>query len=116
MEAGPGGRDVRHLALALALVGLAVAIVRPPWLSEAASLVAVGAVSVDRARQAVDDLAPTIGFLAALLLLADGCRRRTLRRAGRDHGVRLPRQPATAVGACLRRGRRRHGGARPGPL
>jgi len=74
------------LALALALVGLAatlaVAIARPPWLSEAvvavvaaASLVAVGAVSVDRARQAVDDLAPTIGFLAALLLLADGCRR-----------------------------------------
>jgi arsenical pump membrane protein len=111
------------LALALALVGLAVALVRPPWLSEAvvavvaaASLVAVGAVSVDRARQAVDDLAPTIGFLAALLLLADGCRRRTLRRAGHDHGVRLPRQPATAVGACLRRGRRRHGGARPGPL
>ena len=74
------------LALALALVGLAatlaVAIARPPWLPEAvvavvaaASLVAVGAVSVDRARQAVDALAPTIGFLAALLLLADGCRR-----------------------------------------
>jgi arsenical pump membrane protein len=75
-----------YLALALALVGLAatlgVAVVRPPWLSEAvvaavaaAILIATGAVSLDRARQEVDDLAPTIGFLAALLLIADGCRR-----------------------------------------
>ena len=38
----------------------------------AAGLVAVGAVTVDRARQAFGHLAPTIGFLAALLLLADG--------------------------------------------
>jgi arsenical pump membrane protein len=75
-----------YLALALALVGLAatlgVAVARPPWLSDAvvavvaaAILVATGAVSLDRARQVVNDLAPTIGFLAALLLLADGCRR-----------------------------------------
>ena len=77
------------LDLALALIGLAatlsVAIARPPWLPEAvvavvvaAGLVAVGAVSVDHAREAVDHLAPTIGFLAALLLLADGCRREGL--------------------------------------
>ena len=77
------------LALALALVGLAgtlaVAIARPPWLPEAAVaaatailLVVVGAVSIDRARQAISDLAPTIAFLAALLLLADGCRRQGL--------------------------------------
>jgi arsenical pump membrane protein len=74
------------LILGLSLVALAstlgVAIAQPPWLPEAvvaialaAGLVALGAVSVDRARQAVDHLAPTIGFLAALLLLADGCRR-----------------------------------------
>jgi arsenical pump membrane protein len=77
------------LTLALSLAGLAatlaVAVARPPWLPEAvvavvaaAGLVAVGAVSVDRARQAVGHLAPTIGFLAALLLLADGCRREGL--------------------------------------
>jgi arsenical pump membrane protein len=80
------------LLLALSLVGLAatlgVAVARPPWLPEAAvavvaaaGLVAVGAVSMDRARQAVGDLAPTIGFLAALLLLADGCRREGLFQA-----------------------------------
>jgi arsenical pump membrane protein len=74
------------LALALSLAGLvatlAVAVARPRWLPEAvvavataAGLVAVGAVTVDRARQAAGHLAPTIGFLAALLLLADGCRR-----------------------------------------
>jgi arsenical pump membrane protein len=74
------------LALALSLTGLAAtlaaAIARPRWLPEAAvavvaaaGLVAVGAVTVDRARQALGHLAPTIGFLAALLLLADGCRR-----------------------------------------
>src|SRR5437899_5228444 len=93
---GPVGRGtagspvIPHwLALALALVGLAgtlaVAIARPPWLPEAAVaaatailLVVVGAVSIDRARQAISDLAPTIAFLAALLLLADGCRRQGL--------------------------------------
>lgn len=77
------------LKLALSLAGLAatlgVAVARPQWLPEsvmaavaATGLVAVGAISVDRARQAVDDLLPTIGFLAALLLLADGCRREGL--------------------------------------
>jgi arsenical pump membrane protein len=73
------------VALALALLGLGVtlglAIAQPPWPAEALSaavaaiaLVAVGALSVTRARHAIADLAPTIGFLAALLLLADGCR------------------------------------------
>jgi arsenical pump membrane protein len=74
------------LALALSLAGLAAtlgaAVARPRWLPEAAvavgaaaALVAVGAVTASRAGQAVGHLAPTIGFLAALLLLADGCRR-----------------------------------------
>jgi arsenical pump membrane protein len=77
------------LMLGLSLAGLAatlfVAVVRPPWLPEAvvavaaaAGLVAAGAVTVGRAGQAVGHLAPTIGFLAALLLLADGCRREGL--------------------------------------
>jgi arsenical pump membrane protein len=78
-----------NLALALSLAGLAatlaVAVAQPRWLSEAVTavvaataLVAVGAVNVDHARQAVAQLAPTVGFLAALLLLADGCRREGL--------------------------------------
>lgn len=77
------------LALGLALAGLAatlaVAVARPRWLPEsvvavvaAGGLIAIEAVSVGRARQAVSHLAPTIGFLAALLLLADGCRREGL--------------------------------------
>jgi arsenical pump membrane protein len=78
-----------HLPLVLALVGLAitlaVAVARPPWLPEAvaavvAAAVCVGfsAVSIDRTRQALGDLAPTIGFLAALLLIGDACRREGL--------------------------------------
>ena len=70
------------LSLVALLVTLGVAIVQPPWapdavvaLTLAAALVAIGAVSLQRARQTVDHLGSTIGFLAALLLLADGCRR-----------------------------------------
>jgi arsenical pump membrane protein len=77
------------LALALSLAGLAatlaVAVAQPRWLSEAvagsvaaALLVAVGAVSIHRALHAVAGLVSTIGFLTALLLLADGCRREGL--------------------------------------
>ena len=78
-----------HLSLVLALVGLvvtlAVAVARPTWLPESAAavivaavLLAFGAVSVARTRHALGDLAPTIGFLAALLLIGDGCRREGL--------------------------------------
>ena len=74
------------LALALSLAALAVtlaaAVTRPSWLPEwavatgsAALLVALGAISFAGARHALGDLAPTVGFLAALLVLADGCRR-----------------------------------------
>ena len=77
------------LDLALALVALAaalaVAVARPPWLPEAvaatvgaAVLVLTGAIGVSSARRALADLGPTIGFLAALLLLAEGCRREGL--------------------------------------
>lgn len=80
----PGG-----LALALSLVGLAttlgVAVARPPRLPEGlvalgacAVLLATGALSVDRARLTVLGLAPTVGFLATLLLLAEGSRREGL--------------------------------------
>lgn len=69
-------------ALALALVLLAatlgVAVARPPYVSEAVAassgavvLVIVGAVSLSQAGDALRDLGPTVGFLAALLLIAE---------------------------------------------
>jgi len=74
------------VALALALVVLAatlgVAVARPPYLSEAVAasigavlLVIVGAVGLSEVGDALSDLGPTVGFLAAMLLIADGCRR-----------------------------------------
>jgi arsenical pump membrane protein len=77
------------LALVLALLvlagTLAAAVVHSRWPVEAlaaaggaALLVAVGALSVSDARDALGDLGPTVGFLAALLVLAEGCRREGL--------------------------------------
>jgi arsenical pump membrane protein len=72
-------------ALVLSLTGLAAtlaaAVTRPrvpEWVVAgvvALLLVAVGAISLNGARHALGDLGPTIGFLAALLVLAEGCRR-----------------------------------------
>jgi arsenical pump membrane protein len=92
------------VALPLALLALAatlaVALVRPRHVSEAAAalagavvLLAVGAISLSRAEASLRSLGPTVGFLAALLLIAEGCRREGLfeaighlmaRRSGRD--------------------------------
>jgi arsenical pump membrane protein len=50
----------------------------PDWAVRAGSaalLVLVGSISADGARDALEDLGPTVGFAAALLVLADGCRR-----------------------------------------
>ena len=77
------------LALALALVvlaaTLAVAVARPPYLSEAVAacvgavlLVVVGAIGLPGAGDALRALGPTVGFLAAMLLIAEGCRREGL--------------------------------------
>jgi arsenical pump membrane protein len=70
------------LALVVLAVTLASAIVRPrrlpEWLAAAAGsllLLAVGAVSARTARSAAGDLGSTVGFLAALLVLSEGCRR-----------------------------------------
>jgi arsenical pump membrane protein len=70
------------LALALLLGTLATAVARPPYLSEAVAatagavvLVTVGALGLRAAGDVLRDLGPTVGFLAALLLIADGCRR-----------------------------------------
>ena len=76
-------------ALALALVvlvaTLAVAVARPPYLSEAVAacagavlLVIVGAIGLSGAGDALRALGPTVGFLAAMLLIAEGCRREGL--------------------------------------
>lgn len=70
------------LALVLLAGALAAAVARPRWLPEAlvgaggaALLVLTGAISVGHATDALAELGPTVGFLAALLVLADGCRR-----------------------------------------
>jgi len=70
------------LALACLAVALAAAVARPLWLPEpvaaaggAAVLVVLGAEGVAGAADALADLAPTVAFLAALLVLAEGCRR-----------------------------------------
>ena len=73
------------LALGALAVSLAMAIAQPHRLAEAVAavagsvvLVAAGALSAHQARHALGQLAPTIAFLAALLLLAEGCRREGL--------------------------------------
>jgi arsenical pump membrane protein len=73
------------LALLVLAGTLAAAVVHSRWPVEAlaaaggaALLVAVGALSPSDARHAVGDLGPTVGFLAALLVLAEGCRREGL--------------------------------------
>ena len=73
------------LALLVLAGTLAAAVVHSRWPVEAlaaaggaALLVAVGALSVSDARHAIGDLGPTVGFLAALLVLAEGCRREGL--------------------------------------
>ena len=71
-------------AVALVVLGasLLAAIARwrwaPDWAVAAAGallLVAVGVLSTSGARSTLRELGPTVGFLAALLVLADGCRR-----------------------------------------
>ncbi len=70
------------VALLALLATLAAAVTQPRWAPEwavavgaALLLVAVGVLSFMGARDALRELGPTVGFLAALLLLADGCRR-----------------------------------------
>jgi len=82
-----GVTDGFALALALVVLAatLAVAVARPPYLSEAVAastgavlLVIVGAIGLSGAGDALRDLGPTVGFLAAMLLIAEGCRREGL--------------------------------------
>jgi arsenical pump membrane protein len=70
------------VALVVLAACLAAAVARPRWAPDwgvaaggAVVLVAVGILSSADARAALRQLGPTVGFLAALLVLADGCRR-----------------------------------------
>jgi arsenical pump membrane protein len=73
---------VSEIAAVLALIAtLAAAVARPRLAPDwavaaftAFALVVLGVLSADDARSAVSDIGPTIAFLAALLVLADGCR------------------------------------------
>ena len=69
-------------ALVVLAACLVAAVTRPRWAPDwavaaggAALLVVVGVLSLKGAREALGQLGPTVGFLAALLVLADGCRR-----------------------------------------
>src|SRR5438105_228008 len=80
-RASRGSMSEAVALLALAAT-LAAAIGRPrfapDWVVAAGGallLVAVGALSAGQAHDALGDLGPTVVFLAALLVLADGCRR-----------------------------------------
>ncbi len=70
------------VALVVLAACLAAAVARPRWAPDwavaaggAVVLVLVGILSSADARTALRQLGPTVGFLAALLVLADGCRR-----------------------------------------
>ena len=69
------------LALAVLAASLGAAVARVRWAPDwavaaggAAILVAAGVLSAGGARSSLGQLGPTVGFLAALLVLADGCR------------------------------------------
>jgi arsenical pump membrane protein len=73
------------LSLVVLLAALATAVARHPRVPSAAVaaagagvLLALGVVGAHQALHAIRQLAPTIGFLAALLVLAEGCRREGL--------------------------------------
>ncbi|MGH2873658.1 MAG: SLC13 family permease [Solirubrobacteraceae bacterium] len=70
------------ISLAVLAACLAAAVARPLWAPDwlvaavgAGVVVAVGALSLHGARSALRSLGPTVGFLAALLVLAQGCHR-----------------------------------------
>jgi len=70
------------VALVVLAACLAAAVARPRWAPDwgvaaggAVLLVVVGILSSADARAALRQLGPTVGFLAALMVLADGCRR-----------------------------------------
>ncbi len=100
------------LSLVALAATLGAAVTRAPWLPEASVaalggtlLVALGAISFTGARHALGALGPTVGFLAALLVLADGCRREGVftaigaRMALASHG-RATRLLALTFTAC----------------
>jgi arsenical pump membrane protein len=70
------------IALIALAASLAAAVARPRWAPEwavaasgAVLLVLLGVLSFKGARSSLKELGPTVGFLAALLVMADGCRR-----------------------------------------
>ena len=105
------------LALAALIATLAAAIARPrrlpDWAVAAGSAggVLAGAISSTSARDALEDLGPTVAFAAALLVLADGCRRAGLfAYLGAAMAAGARGRPRAPVRARVRRGGREGGG------
>lgn len=99
------------LALALALLGLTLGAAvggarfareAPFAVGGALVLLVLGAISLDRAGDALRSLAPTVGFLAALLVIAEGARREGLFVAiGASMAVRSRGRPARLLGSVV---------------
>ena len=106
----------------VALAGcLASAVARPRWAPDwavaplaALALLIGGVLSAHQARLALRTLGPTIGFLAALLIVAEGCARAGLfDAAGASMARALGDGPAAVAGPGVRSGRADHRGAQP---
>jgi arsenical pump membrane protein len=100
------GAPAEILALALLAAVLGTAVVRPRGIPEVAVavpaallLIAVGAVSLSAAGDEIEHLAPTVAFLAAMLVLAELCEREGLFSAAGDTMARAARgRPVALLG------------------
>jgi arsenical pump membrane protein len=108
---GAGVPEGLGLALALAILALTLgaAVAGARLASEAVvavagalALLALGAIGLARAGDALNSLAPTVGFLAALLVIADGARREGLFAAiGASMAIRSGGAPARLLGIVV---------------
>ena len=102
------GAPAEILALAMLAAVLGTAVVRPRGIPEVAVavpaallLIAVGAVGLDAAGDEIEQLAPTVAFLAAMLVLAELCEREGLFSAAGEMMARAARGRPVALMALV---------------